>query len=164
MDLNSVPWDRYLSNCDPNDGWYFFRNTLNKLLQKHIPMITIKDKAQPPWFDCETLNLCKKKERLRRKFKASGLSADYTRFSQCRKKLKALIKSKMQVNLNDDENDPSLISKKNWGHVKQLVNQQEFQNLCFINTDIEIIQTNKLKFLMNFLLTSFLKQALMTLI
>ena len=117
-DLNSVPWDRYIESCDPNEGWRFFRNTLNSLMDKHIPTITIKDQGRPPWFDSETLNMCKKKERLHRKYKASGIPADYTRFSQCRKKLKLLIEGKMESNLNDDENDPALLSKKFWGHLK----------------------------------------------
>ena len=117
-DLNYEDWDRYISSCDPNEGWQYFKNVLNSLMEKHIPTITIKDQGRPPWFDSETLNLCKKKERLHKKYKASKTPADYTRFSQCRKKLKLLIEEKMETNLNDDENDPALISKKFWGHLK----------------------------------------------
>ena len=47
-------------------------------MEKHIPSVTIKDNCKPPWFDRETLNLCKKKEHLRKKFKGSGTSADYS--------------------------------------------------------------------------------------
>ena len=74
--------------------------------------------GRPPWFDCETLNLCKKKERLHKKYKASETPANYARFSKCRKKLKHMIEEKMEANLNDDENDPSLISKKIHSHLK----------------------------------------------
>ena len=106
------------SSCNPNEGWRYFKNVLNSLMEKHIPTITIKDQGRPPWFDSETLNLCKKKQRLHKKYKASKTPADYTRFSQCRKKLKLMIEEKMETNLNDDENDPALISKKFWGHLK----------------------------------------------
>ena len=118
-DLNSQDWDCYInSSCNPNEGWRYFKNVLNSLMEKHIPTITIKDQGRPPWFDSETLNLCKKKERLHKKYKASRTPADYTRFSECRKKLKIMIEEKMETNLNDDENDPALVSKKFWGHLK----------------------------------------------
>ena len=117
-DLNAVPWDQHIFSCDPNEGWSFFRNKLHSLIKIHIPSITIKDHGRPPWFDSETLNLCKKKARLHKKYKASETPANYDRFSECRKRLKLMIEEKMETNLNDDENDPALISKKFWTHLK----------------------------------------------
>ena len=116
--INSVNWGRHFRNCDPNEGWLFLKKTLALLEKNCIPTITIKDKDQPPWFDSEAFYLCKKKERLRKKYKESGRPEDYTKFSDCRKKFKNLMKSKMAANLNDDVNDPALVSKKFWGHVK----------------------------------------------
>ena len=43
----------------------------------HIPIITLRNKMQPPWFDSDTHHLCLKKERLRSKFKETGLADDY---------------------------------------------------------------------------------------
>ena len=80
--------------------------------------MTINNQARPPWFDSETLHLCRKKERLHRTFKSSGTAEDYSMYSQCRREFKAMVKGKMECNLNDDDNDPALISKKFWGHVK----------------------------------------------
>jgi hypothetical protein len=117
-DLNAENWDCYISSRDPNEGWHYFKNVLNSLMVKHIPTITIKDRGRPPWFDSETLNLCKKKRRLHKIYKASRTPANYARYSECRKKLKSMIEEKMETNLNDDENDPALVSKKFWGHLK----------------------------------------------
>ena len=114
--MNSVPWDQYIFSCDPNEGWSFFRNKLHSLIKIHIPSITIKDHGRPPWFDSATLNLCKKKARLHKKYKASETPANYDRFSECRKRLKLMIEEKMETNLNDD--DPALISKNFWTHLK----------------------------------------------
>ena len=85
---------------------------------EHIPTITVKNKDQPPWFDSDTHNICRKKERLRAKFKETGHESDYKRFSQCRKEFKELVKLKMRENIADDDDDPALISKKFWSHVK----------------------------------------------
>ena len=81
------------------------------LADKYIPKVTIKSEFQPPWFDCDVDRLCKKKERLRGKFKVTQNSKDYSKFSACRKELKLTIKEKMRINIIDDS-DPALISKK----------------------------------------------------
>ena len=93
-DLKSVRWDQYLKYCDAETGWYRFKNILGQRMEQHIPTIVIKDRNQPPWFDSDTHRLCLKKERLRSKFKATGLSDDYKKYSQCRKKFKELVREK----------------------------------------------------------------------
>ena len=116
-DLKHVRWDDHLKHCDAEIGWQSFKGILNHHVSQHIPTITIKNKDQPPWFDSDTHKLCQKKERLRAKFKETGLDRDYKKFSQCRKEFKELVKTKMRDNLDDDD-DPALISKKFWSHVK----------------------------------------------
>ena len=115
-DLKSVRWDQHLQ-CDAETGWQRFKNILSHFMNIHIPTITIKNKGQPPWFDSETHQLCLKKERLHRKFKETGRADDYKKYSECRKQFKNLVKEKMISNFKDDE-DPALISKKFWSHVK----------------------------------------------
>ena len=117
-DLRSVRWDQHL-NYDPEISWVRFKNILNHYMNKHIPTITLRNKSQPPWFDCDTHHLCLKKERLRAKFKVTGRAEDYKKFSECRKQFKNLVKEKMAANF-DDHDDPALISKKFWSHVKSM--------------------------------------------
>ena len=88
-------------------------------MDKNIPTITFKNKSQPPWFDSDTYHLCRKKERLRAKAKETGRAEDYNKFSECRKNFKNLVKTKMTANFGDDD-DPALISKKFWSHVKSI--------------------------------------------
>ena len=116
-DLKSVRWDSHLQHCDAETGWSRFKNILNHFLNLHIPTITIKNKKQPPWFDSDVHHLCQKKERLRAKFKTTNLAEDYDKFSECRKKFKKLVREKMISNF-DDQDDPTLISKKLWSHLK----------------------------------------------
>ena len=115
-DLKRVNWDQHLQ-CDADTGWLRFTNILFYHINRRIPMITITDKDQPPWFDCETYQLCLKKEALRSKYNETGLAEDYTRFSECRRDFKNLVNEKMIENFKD-EDDPALISKKFWSHVK----------------------------------------------
>ena len=115
-DLKSERWD-HLLYCDAETGWHRFKSTLQHHVKRRIPTITVNDKDQPPWFDSETYLLCLKKERLHAKWKGSGSAEDYSKFSECRKKFKELTDAKMISNLSDDD-DPALISKKFWSHVK----------------------------------------------
>ncbi len=115
-DLKSLKWDKYL-NCDAETGWSRFKNILFFHMHSRIPTITISDKDQPPWFDSETYQLCLKKEKLRDRFNGTGLAEDYKNFSDCRSEFKNLCHEKMVSNFND-EDDPALISKKFWSHVK----------------------------------------------
>ena len=116
-ELNAIPWDAHLNNSDPHYGWWYFKNTLFGILHRHIPTMTITNKEQPPWFDSEAFQLCRKKERLRSKYKRSGSASDYSEYSKCRKEFKCLISEKMKANIYD-EDDPALVSKKFWSHLK----------------------------------------------
>jgi hypothetical protein len=115
-DLKSVRWDQHI-NGDAETGWRRFKNILRHYMNIHIPTITIKNKGQPPWFDSDTYQMCLKKERLHQKFKETGSADDYKQYSECRKEFKKLVSEKMVSNFNDDD-DPALISKKFWSHVK----------------------------------------------
>ena len=115
-DLKRVKWDEYL-RCDAETGWFRFKNILFHHINVRIPTITITDKDQPPWYDCDTHKLCLKKEKLRAKYNETGLAEDYTKFSECRRDFKNLVDEKMVSNFKDEE-DPSLIPKKFWTHVK----------------------------------------------
>ena len=87
-DLNSIKWDQCLKHCEAEIAWHKFKSILFKFTNKHIPTVTIKDSDQPPWFDNETYKLCRKKERLRAKFKHTKSSTDYANFLSVGKSIK----------------------------------------------------------------------------
>ena len=88
-----------------------------KVVNKNIPKIKIKSAPQPPWFDSETFDKCREKDRLHAKFKNTGDNSWYFKFSNCRKELKKLIKTKMRDNFTAIY-DKSAITKKFWSYVK----------------------------------------------
>ena len=63
--------------CDADTAWLRFKSKLLELCKNHIPTITIKYEFQPPWFDSDTFKLCRKKKRLRAKYKISKNPDDY---------------------------------------------------------------------------------------
>ena len=100
-------------------AWSQFKAKLDELTNKHIPTVTIKSEFQPPWFDSETYNACREKERWRAKYKKSKNEEHYIKFSQCRRNFKKLVKQKMSDNIAGDEDT---ISKQFWKHVRATSN------------------------------------------
>ena len=115
-DLCSMNW-QFLNSLDPDSSWKIVKENLLILANKYIPKVTIKSEFQPPWFDSELFSVCRKKERLRSTFNGSGLLSDELKFTASRKHFKRLSSTKMKDNLFNSD-DPALITKKFWAHVK----------------------------------------------
>ena len=90
---------------------------MNNICDQHIPKITLKNCNNLPWYDAEVDKLNRKKERLRSQYKSSQNPAHCRKYSQTRRELKNLIKTKMQSNLFDESN-PRTLTKKFWSYVK----------------------------------------------
>ena len=111
--LNSVKWDDLIGHDEPEIAWQKFKLVLNKLIEKFIPSVLVKENNHPPWFDNDTFTLHQKKTKLRLKYKQTKASEDYERYSECRKEFKTVLNEKMRLYVNDDS-DPSLLPKKFW--------------------------------------------------
>jgi alkylated DNA repair dioxygenase AlkB/endonuclease/exonuclease/phosphatase family metal-dependent hydrolase len=108
-DLRNVDWSP-LNCCEIETGWELIKSRLFELVDEHIPVVHIKSEFQPPWFDSDTFNFCRKKERLRQKFKRTGELKHELEFVKCRRDFKKLVSHKMRENLSNDD-DPALITK-----------------------------------------------------
>ena len=131
-ELGKVNWASHLQCLHPETAWKVFKAILFKLCDKYIPKLTIKSNYKPPWFDSDVFNFCKKKERLRSKYKTSQDPKDYTKYQNCRRNLKKVIREKMCSNF-EDENDTSLIPKKFWSHVKSTSNSSRIPETVSYN-------------------------------
>ena len=105
------------------------KQKLLELCDAHIPTKTIQFKFQPPWFDSDTFKLCKEKDMWRAKYKISKYPEHYRKFSTYSKDLKNLIQDKIRSNLNNEDEDPVLISKRFWSHVKATSNSSRIPEL-----------------------------------
>ena len=83
--------------------------------------------------------LCRKKERLRAKYKITKNPDHYQKYSNCRKDLQNLIQEKMRSNLDDEDGDPAIISKKFWSHVKATSNSSRIPETVIIIIIISIL-------------------------
>ena len=132
-ELSNINWDHLLlSNDDIEFAWSRFKTKLIDITDKHIPRIKISCGPQPPWFDSETHNLCREKERLRSRYKQTKSAEHYAKYSDYRHKFKHLVQQKMKDNFMDDE-DSNLITKKFWSYVKSNSNSHRIPELVHHN-------------------------------
>ncbi|NQZ52356.1 MAG: hypothetical protein HRT95_19945, partial [Moritella sp.] len=132
-DFGNTDWNTLLYRGNVDTSWQNFNNHIKGYIDKHIPKIKIKSEFQPPWFDSEVHVLCRKKERLRSRYKKTLNDEHYMKFSDCRRSLKALIKQKMSDNL-ENENDPELVNKKFWTYVKSHSNSHRIPEVVTFNS------------------------------
>lgn len=136
-ELRLTDWNSKLCSRDVERAWHSFKQCLLSSADRHIPKIKIKSGFQPPWFDSETHNLCRQKERLRAKYKLNANNANsaehYAKFSQCRRDFKQLCDKKMRDNLLGEEEDSNFITKKFWSYVKSKSNSHSIPELVHLN-------------------------------
>ena len=116
-DLVRVPWSGLIDRTDPEIAWSNFKTVLFMLVDKHIPKITIKNDFSAPWFDAECFEAYRNKERAHKKFKSDNSLANELKRNSSRSHFKHVCNEKMRDNLYNSD-DPALITKKFWAHVK----------------------------------------------
>ena len=82
-------------------------------------MCNIKFKKQPPWFDKEIIDMCKIKDKLRRKHKMKNNNIDKENFCKIRSEIKQKIQSKKRDFIASDRfESESSVNKKFWSYIK----------------------------------------------
>ena len=67
--ISSKPWDRLLECSDVNEKCNIFYDLVNEAIRDSVPVISVNPAKYPAWFDNETVNALKDKNRAYRKWK-----------------------------------------------------------------------------------------------
>ena len=133
--LRDVNWEHVLVG-DIESAWSTFKSVLSSKVNEHVPKIKIGGKVQPPWFDAETHQSCRKKERLHNLYKSTEdpvlRTERYLKFSNSRKEFKNLVSRKLGESFDDDD-DSNLITKKFWSYVKATSNNTRIPEMVHLN-------------------------------
>ena len=118
-EVNNTDWSQLFCNLSSSLAWDVFKSKLDMIMRNHIPMIKVRFKKQPPWFDSEIYELCKAKDKLRKKYKVTNLDSDYKEFCRLRSITKQTIAAKKQSFFTEDPcSDTNIVNKKFWSYVK----------------------------------------------
>ena len=52
-EIRSINWNEIFQNETIISSWNIFKSKLDIIMRKYIPMVTVKFKRHPPWFDNE---------------------------------------------------------------------------------------------------------------
>ena len=129
-DLGGVNWDALVGSTEPEIAWRIIKSKIFIFAKKHIPTMTVDNSFQPPWFDSEVHHAYLKKERAHANRNKSDLNA--LKFSKARKIFKTIAAEKMRDNLYNSD-DPELITKKFWSHVKSHSKSQRIPDTIHYN-------------------------------
>ena len=124
-ELDSIPWNFFLDYDNINSSLEKFEDIFFSICDKHIPKVTVKSSYQPPWFDSELDNLCKRKVKLLNTKKRTSdplllLEID-EEVRRVRKEYKKKVDEKKIDNVTNDD-DPALLKKKFWSFFKSTSN------------------------------------------
>ena len=89
--LSEVPWNSILNNREPELAWSKFKNILFHLINMNIPTITIKSTFSAPWFDSESFEAYREKERAHKKLKENKTELRELKFINKRNDLKKYV-------------------------------------------------------------------------
>ena len=120
-ELSRCYWDNIFKDCTPDVALDRFDSIFTSICDKHIPKVTVKSSFQPPWFDSELDSICKAKNKLLGKYKATNELRFLEEAKNMRKKFKKLCTQKKMANVMNSD-DPALIKKKFWSYYKSTSN------------------------------------------
>ena len=102
-----------------NDALSYFYDLISAVIVDTIPIVNIRKRKFPHWYDAELKSLVLEKQRVHKSYKKSGhdkKSVFYTRFCQLRKSIKQ--KLRYTEYINDLGSQIKTNPKRFWGYVK----------------------------------------------
>ena len=153
QELCSINWT-FLNSAHPDSAWKVLKKCLLNLSDRYIPKVKIKSEFQPPWFDSELYAACRKKDRFRTKFKDSESLFNELKFAASRKEFKRMYSRKLRDNLFNSD-DPALITKKFWAHVKYQSNSCRIPNCVSYSDQIRFLPKEQAELFNTFFFNQF---------
>ena len=123
-DLGNTNWPQILSSNNMTENLNTFKSIVDITLRKYIPVVNIKSRGEPKWFDSEIREMSRVKDRLRKRARESQVPEDQEAFKNYRAlyKQKVLHKKKEFITTVDPCESDSAVNKKFWSHVKSKTN------------------------------------------
>lgn len=134
--LQCIPWSILKSFGCVNEGLSFIYDLIFSSVRESVPVIKLRKRRFPVWYDSELISLVREKELARKEYTRHGkirYSDSYLIFSTLRKELKNLQKAKYADYISKVENSVKSNSKPFWSFIK---NKRKLSSLpAYFNID-----------------------------
>jgi hypothetical protein len=92
-ELEGKDWERELSRKTMEEGWTWFREQLQSVVEKYVPKSSSRTKLKNPWMTREILRLIRKKRKVWKKAKYSSLAEDMAEYKRIEKEVSNKIRN-----------------------------------------------------------------------
>lgn len=117
--INELDWYDLLDCTDINKAVTVFYDTINEIINKHVPCKIVKeDTRHPPWFSKSLKKLIKEKLKFHKKYKIYGRQSDYDTFHMLRERQKRIQVECYDNFIRKSEDRIEFNSKNFWSFVK----------------------------------------------
>ena len=138
--LGEIQFPDYSSFVNINDAYHDFITKLLNIIDKLAPFKQVRVKSNSkPWFDGETLESIRVRDKLRKKYKKSGLKTDFDNFKNAQKQAKQNIKQKKCVYVKEQLRDNIAKPSKLWKVLKSIGLPSKSSNnadICLKENDV----------------------------
>ena len=86
--FDSIDWNIALESKDTESSWKFFKETLNQLIEKHVPATKKRSNFRPTWMNRKLLKLIRKKKRYWRRYKLTKSNNDFSAYKDVERETK----------------------------------------------------------------------------
>ena len=108
--FDSIDWNLALESRDTESSWKYFKETLNQIIEKCVPMNKKRSNHRPMWMNRTLLRLIRKKRRCWRRYKSTKSNSDFSTYKDIERETKKAIsraKKAFEKKLANKENGNS---------------------------------------------------------
>lgn len=121
------------SSRSVNSNWLLFKQQIENLIDKHVPLIRIRGDAGKPWYSNSLKKLSRKKKRLYRAAQKSSSASKWKKYSDCLREYAGLLRhSKRKFHHEDLKNIITVNPKKFWSILKP---KNQSHNIALVYPD-----------------------------
>jgi hypothetical protein len=142
--LGEMEFPDYSTYENVNEAYHDFATRLTDLIDILAPFKQVRVKSNSkPWFDGETLESIRVRDKLRKKYKKSGLQIDYENFKNAQKRAKQNVKRKKCNYVKGQLRDNIAKPKELWKILKSLGISSKSNNKIFVLRKMIFYFTNQ---------------------
>ncbi|CAH2087379.1 unnamed protein product [Euphydryas editha] len=131
MSIAAIDWSK-IRNLDLENSLLYFYNTINTILDDYVPKKKRNSGSPmyiyPEWYTSEIISEIKQKAYLFKRYKHTKSLSDYSKYSECRARLKKHIKHERMKNIETEFNITCQGNRKHYGtilNLKEVIDGQE---------------------------------------
>ena len=116
--FSSAFLEKHNTSENPNHLWKCIKDSLNNIINEHVPTKTTSTKLNQPWLNTEVKRLIRQKNKLYKKQKSTNCNKIKNKYQEIKRKTQKECRKAHENYLNDIFNEDEVNKKKLWSYIK----------------------------------------------